>query len=73
LRDGRFAQFDPDAEIAAAWDRLTQGDYITNDIHLLEHEYFESKFEKLFKTDYDTAHKATIDSKRTWNPPTFMD
>ena len=58
LRDGKVGRFDPDHEIASAWDRLTHGDFIKNDIKLLEHEAFESKFESLFKTDYATAHDA---------------
>ena len=64
LRDGSIRPFDPNSEIAAAWDRLYRGDFVKNDIQLLEHEYFESRFERLFKTDYDTAHKAAQDLKR---------
>ena len=52
--------------MAAAWDRLAKGDFIESDIILLEHEYFESKFEKLFKTNYRTAHKAAEYSGRKW-------
>ena len=44
-------RFEPDHEIAAAWDRLYRGDFIKNDIQLLEHEFFESQFEALHKTD----------------------
>lgn len=66
LRDG-IRRFDPNSDIAAAWDRLYKGDFVKNDIQLLEHEYFESKFERLFKTDYDTAHEATQKIKgRPW-------
>lgn len=57
LEKGKM-RFEPDHEIAAAWDRLYRGDFIKNDIQLLEHEYFESEFEALHKTDYDTAHTA---------------
>ena len=60
--------FDPDPDIADAWFRLQKGEYNNEDLRLLEHEYFESRFEGIFKTDYRTAHNATIRSGRTWNP-----
>src|SRR3990167_826192 len=53
---GVFERFDSDSEIAAAWDRLYKGDFVENDIKLLEHEYFELNYERNFNTDYDTAH-----------------
>ena len=64
----KIKQFDPDPGIAAAWDRLEKGDFIKNDINLLEHEYFESKFERLFKTDYNTAHDK-VKLRKKWTPP----
>ena len=39
-----------------------------NDIDLLNHEYFESKFESFYKTDYRTAHNKTEESGRIWDP-----
>ncbi|AUS25827.1 hypothetical protein C1A50_1650 [Paenibacillus polymyxa] len=33
---------------------------------LLNHELFESRFEGIFKTDYETAHKAAVRSGRPW-------
>jgi hypothetical protein len=51
-----------------AWNRLETGDFVDSDIDLLRHEIFESKFEGIFKTDYQTAHGRTIDSGRTWIP-----
>lgn len=66
--DDSIRLFDPDPDLADAWFRLQKGDYKTEDIRLLEHEYFESRFEGIFKTDYRTAHNATIKSGRTWNP-----
>ncbi|MGC2310244.1 MAG: hypothetical protein WA432_01325 [Candidatus Babeliaceae bacterium] len=61
---GRFA---PDPEIVSVWNRLYNGDFIKNDIQLLEHEYFESKLEKIYKIDYETAHKATQQERgRPW-------
>jgi hypothetical protein len=70
LRDGRIDRFDPLADIAESWERLSQDRFIRQDIDLLKHEYFESRFEGIFKTDYDTAHTATINprSGRTWDP-----
>jgi len=37
-------------------------------IDLLNHEYFESKFENIYGTDYATAHEKTIESGRNWDP-----
>ncbi|WP_289396095.1 hypothetical protein [Bacillus sp. DX1.1] len=56
-----------DYEIAQAWERLMNGNYVDSDIQLLNHEIFESKFEGIFKTDYRTAHDKTIESGRLWN------
>ena len=42
--------------------------YNQNDIDLLNHEYFESKFESFYKTDYRTAHNKTEESGRIWDP-----
>ena len=70
LRDGKGV-FGADPEVASAWDRLINGDFIENDLKLLEHEFFESRFEKIFKTDYSTAHEASINSGRDWEPPKF--
>ncbi|WP_322833390.1 hypothetical protein [Bacillus cereus] len=36
---------------------------------LLRHEIFESRFEGIFKTDYKTAHNATVKSGRPWEIP----
>ncbi|WP_235613026.1 pre-toxin TG domain-containing protein, partial [Bacillus cereus] len=62
-------RFDPDYGIARAWQRLEKGIHHENDIKLLKHEYFESRFEGIFKTDYVTAHRKTVDSGRPWDPP----
>ena len=65
-----MARFDGDPEIVNAWNRLEAGDFVQSDIDLLRHEIFESKFEGIFKTDYKTAHNATISERiqRTWDP-----
>jgi hypothetical protein len=67
LSDGT-KQFAPDYDIAQSWNKLKNGTYGQNDIDLLNHELFESKFEGIFKTNYQTAHDATISSGRTWDP-----
>lgn len=64
-------RFAPDIEIADAWQRLQAGKFHRQDLDLLSHEYYESRFEGIFKTDYDTAHAAAVDSGRDWNPETF--
>ena len=72
LKNG-ISRFGADHEIAAAWDRLYHGDFIQNDIQLLEHEFFESRFESLYKTDYDTAHEAAIKNNKIWSAPSWKD
>ena len=64
-------RFSPDIEIADAWNRLQQGNFVKQDLELLQHEYFESRFEGIFKTDYITAHNAAVDSLRKWDPLEF--
>ena len=68
IKDEGIGRFDSDVEIADAWDRLINGNYNPNDIDLLNHEYYESRFEGIFKTDYRTAHDSTIKSGRVWDP-----
>jgi hypothetical protein len=68
LMDGRIDRFDPYIEIADAWERLQTGNFYKQDLDLLNHEYFESKFENIFNTDYDAAHEAAIKSGRDWDP-----
>jgi hypothetical protein len=66
---GRFA---PDIEIADAWTRLQRGNFVKQDFQLLQHEYFEARFEGIFKTNYMTAHNAANNSLRVWNPNEFV-
>ena len=68
ILDAGVKRFDADPKIADAWYRLTNGTYNQNDIDLLNHEYFESKFESFYKTDYRTAHNKTEESGRIWDP-----
>nr|WP_322925113.1 pre-toxin TG domain-containing protein [Paenibacillus sp. SGZ-1014] len=66
IKSSGNGRFDPDYEIAQAWTRLQQGTYNAKDIDLLNHELFESRFEGIFKTDYETAHDAAVRSGRPW-------
>ena len=68
ILDAGVKRFDADPEIADAWYRLTNEDHTQNDIDLLNHEYFESKFESFYRTDYGVAHKKTEESRRIWDP-----
>lgn len=53
---GRTGRFDPDYEIGQAWQRMDAGTHTQADIQLFKHEYFESRFEKIFDVNYRTAH-----------------
>ena len=64
--DDRVSRFDPDPDIADAWARLRRGEHNEEDLRLLDHEYFESRFEGIFHTDARTAHEATLRSGRKW-------
>jgi hypothetical protein len=57
-------RFDSDLAISEAWYRLMNDKFNHDDLKLLEHEYFEARFESLFKTDYRTAHDAAVRSDR---------
>lgn len=72
LEENKIVRFHPDPEIAAAWNRLYKGDYIINDLALLVHEYAESKYESLFKVDYETAHEK-IQMRWFWDHPKFKE
>ncbi|MBC6310488.1 hypothetical protein HCJ66_13185 [Listeria sp. FSL L7-1582] len=67
IKDSGIARFDPDFEIAQAWERLRLGTFKNSDLQLLDHEIFEAKFESIFNTDYRTAHNKTIESGRPWD------
>ena len=68
IKSSGNGRFDPDYEIAQAWQRLQNGAHTPKDIELLNHEIFESKFEGIFKTDYEKAHSASEKSGRVWRP-----
>ncbi|MCP3794702.1 WXG100 family type VII secretion target [Paenibacillus sp. CH40] len=66
IKSSGYERFHSDYEIAQAWDRLQKGLQTEKDMDLLNHELFESRFEGIFKTDYETAHKAAVRSGRPW-------
>lgn len=68
-----IGRFGSDEEIAAAWDRLYRGDFIKNDIKLLEHEYFESRFERKYNVKNSIAHESTQKPKgRPWHANQYV-
>ncbi|MGG1517988.1 RHS repeat-associated core domain-containing protein [Paenibacillus oryzisoli] len=56
--DGRVEPFARDYPIAIAWERLGNATYNSNDLLLLEHEYFEATHMSQFGSNYETAHEA---------------
>ena len=73
ILDDRIGRFDADIDIADAWERLRKGNYNQNDLDLLNHEYYEHRFEKFFDTDYANAHAKTVESGRVWDPDKEID
>ncbi|MGO5059739.1 hypothetical protein ACTQ4P_18470, partial [Clostridium sporogenes] len=67
LSDG-VRRFDPNYDMANAWERLIKGEHVQSDIDLLNHEIFESKVESIFETNYRTAHDKTESTGRIWKP-----
>lgn len=55
--------------MASAWDRLYKGDFVQNDLKLLEHEYYEAKFEKELNLNYRDAHKKAEAAGKSWYDP----
>jgi hypothetical protein len=52
-----LGRMDADPLIANAWRRLQNNTHTEADLKLIKHEYLESKFESIFKTDLETAHR----------------
>ena len=73
ILDDRIGRFDADIDIADAWERLRKGNYNQDDLDLLNHEYYEHRFEKFFDTDYANAHAKTGESGRVWDPDKEID
>ncbi len=72
LSDGKVGRFDPYIEIADSWERLRSNCFVKQDISLIYHEYFEARFEALYRTDYNRARKAAVLSDRDWDPDEFI-
>src|SRR6478609_1915399 len=66
--DSGVRRFDADPYMANAWRRMAEGTHTPNDMNLLRHELFESRFEGIFGTTYRTSHDAAIRAGRTWDP-----
>ena len=64
ILDDGVRRFDADPAIVNSWNRLKSGNATERDLQFLRHEYFESKFEGIFKTNYRTAHDAALRSGR---------
>ena len=63
IKDEGIGRFDSDVEIADAWDRLINGNYNPNDIDLLNHEYYESRFEGIFASNKTSNTLVGLDQK----------
>lgn len=63
LDDG-FKRFEPDYDMAVAWKRLQEGNFLPRDITLLNHELLESKIEKEYNISAREAHEIT---QKTYN------
>lgn len=58
LDDG-YKRFAPDYDMAVAWKRLQNGNYLSRDITLLNHELLESYYEKEYNLTAREAHDKT--------------
>jgi hypothetical protein len=56
LLGDRIAKFDPDPDIAGAWNRLIKGNFVQTDLKLLQHEYAELLIMQRGHVGYDMAH-----------------
>lgn len=65
LYDGK-GRFDPDYDMAVAWDRLAAGKPEERDILLLNHELLESQIEKGYNVSASEAH-AEASKKNDWS------
>lgn len=62
--DKGYMRFEPDYDMAVAWKRLQNGDYLPRDITLLNHELLESQLEKMYNL---TAREAHERAQETYN------
>jgi len=64
LYDG-VRKFDPQADMAVAWKRLTDNEFLQSDLILLQHEYVESLIMRGVRVPYSEAH-AMADKIYDW-------
>lgn len=55
--DGSFTCFDPDYDMAVAWNRLVKGNPKERDLLLLKHELLENQIEKEYNLTASKAHE----------------
>ena len=55
--DEGYKRFDPDYDMAVAWQRLKSGEYLPRDVTLLNHELLESRIETDYNVNAREAHK----------------
>ena len=66
FEDSKLSRFDPDYDIAVAWQRMINGDKIEDrDLLLLRHEHLERALEKRYNLTYKEAHDLAND-KYNW-------
>ncbi|MEK4005437.1 hypothetical protein [Paenibacillus sp. FSL H3-0333] len=68
--NGEVRLFDPNYQQALAWERLMKGNYNKNDISLLNHELFESKYMKKHGASYEQGH-AEAQKYYNWSDSVF--
>lgn len=62
ILDEGIGVYDPDYDMAVAWQRLINGTYEDRDIVLLNHELLESRVEKAYNLKYRDAHNIAQES-----------
>ena len=61
-----YTRFEPDYDMAVAWQRLRDGDYLPRDITLLKHELLERELEKKYNINISEAHALASESYDWW-------
>jgi len=60
LEKNIIARFHPDFDMAAAWQRLIDNNFVQSDLLLLLHEYAESFIMNGIEVEWRTAHGVVI-------------
>ena len=66
LYDG-YGRFEPDYDMAVAWERMRQGSTLPRDITLLRHELLESRLEKEYNLTASEAHGRASQKYDWWD------